>query len=330
MENNRIMLIGAGAAVAVLIAVLAFFLFSGDDGEETAQQQTPGVSELSAPDGEGAAPDGEAADPSIPTFDIVRVEKDGSAVIAGRALPGAEVEIKRDGEVVASALADQRGEWVVVSDEPLAPGDFELTLTAKNPDGREVDSRQKVAISVPQQPGEEALVVLSAPGEASRVLQGRGVSSEIGELVLEAVDYDADGNVIISGKAAPNAALRVYLDDRLTGETRADGDGVWELRPGNAIEPGQYTLRIDQLDANGKVSARVEVPFERGEPETVKRQLAEGRVVIQPGNNLWSIARRLYGSGFNYTVIYEANKDQIRDPDLIYPGQIFTTPETGN
>ncbi|HUF45540.1 MAG TPA: LysM peptidoglycan-binding domain-containing protein, partial [Aestuariivirgaceae bacterium] len=51
-----------------------------------------------------------------------------------------------------------------------------------------------------------------------------------------------------------------------------------------------------------------------------------GRVVIQPGNNLWRISRVIYGRGVEYTVIYEANREQIRDPDLIYPGQIFATP----
>ncbi|MGK2740120.1 Ig-like domain-containing protein [Tepidicaulis sp. LMO-SS28] len=323
MENNRIMLIGAGVAIAVLVGAIAFFLFSGDDETATAPE-IPGISETDQDTGPAAGD--EEADPSIPTFDIVRVERDGSAVVAGRALPGAEVDLKRDGEVVATAIADNRGEWVIVLDEPFAPGDFELSLTARNPDGSEKDSIQKVAISVPEQPGEETLVVLSEPGKASRVLQGGGVKAETGALTLEAVDYDENGNLIISGKAEPNAALRLYVDGELLGETRADEEGAWELRPGDAVAPGQYSLRIDQIDGEGKVTARIEVPFERGEPETVKRQLAEGRVVIQPGNNLWNIASQLYGSGFRYTVIYEANKDQIRDPDLIYPGQVFTTP----
>ena len=51
-----------------------------------------------------------------------------------------------------------------------------------------------------------------------------------------------------------------------------------------------------------------------------------GRVIIQPGNNLWNISRVIYGSGLSYTTIYNANRNQIRNPDLIYPGQIFTTP----
>jgi nucleoid-associated protein YgaU len=51
-----------------------------------------------------------------------------------------------------------------------------------------------------------------------------------------------------------------------------------------------------------------------------------GRIIIQPGNNLWNISRVIYGQGLSYTTIYQANKQQIRNPDLIYPGQIFQTP----
>jgi len=50
-------------------------------------------------------------------------------------------------------------------------------------------------------------------------------------------------------------------------------------------------------------------------------------VIIRKGDNLWRISRRLYGDGVRYTTIYQANQDQIRDPDLIYPGQVFLTPE---
>jgi nucleoid-associated protein YgaU len=49
--------------------------------------------------------------------------------------------------------------------------------------------------------------------------------------------------------------------------------------------------------------------------------------VVQPGASLWRIARRTYGDGVHYSLIYEANQSQIRDPDLIYPGQIFTVPQ---
>ena len=50
-------------------------------------------------------------------------------------------------------------------------------------------------------------------------------------------------------------------------------------------------------------------------------------MTVQPGNNLWTLARTHYGSGVLYTQIFTANREQIRDPDLIYPGQIFALPE---
>ena len=84
---------------------------------------------------------------------------------------------------------------------------------------------------------------------------------------------------------------------------------------------------IDQLGADGRVASRIEMPFTRGEPSP---QLASGatQVIVQPGNSLWRIARRTYGEGMRFTLVYDANKDQIRDPDLIYPGQLFVLPKT--
>ncbi|PCJ68275.1 MAG: peptidoglycan-binding protein LysM [Rhodobiaceae bacterium] len=319
--SPRIALI-AGGIIAVIIAVIvAFFLFSGDDEAGSVAVTSPGE-----PGRPGTSIE-EVVEQIVPTFDIVRVERDGMAVIAGRAAPGSDVSLKRNGSTVAATRADGRGEWVIVLDEPLAPGDIQLSLTARNPVGGTVDSVQSVSISVPDQAGGQALVVLAEPGRASRVLQGPGVPSDAGNLVLEAVDYDENGNVIISGIADPGATIQIYLNDSSIGSSVAGPDGHWELHPGGAVAPGVYAMRIDQLDAGGKVVARVEVPFERVVADEVRRQLAEGQVVIQPGNNLWNIARQLYGTGYRYTVIYQANRDQIRDPNLIYPGQILVTPK---
>ena len=67
------------------------------------------------------------------------------------------------------------------------------------------------------------------------------------------------------------------------------------------------------------------------EPAPAVAVVAEAKpptqIVIQPGNNLWRLSRQIYGKGMMYTVIYEANKSQIRKPGLIYPGQVFLTPD---
>lgn len=323
MENRNIFIIGGAVAAAIILGVILFFVFGSSTDDEGS---VPGQSVIEQPIQTPEVVDQNTDESTPPTFDIVRVERDGAAVIAGRALPGSDVSLLRDGSVIATAKADESGEWVIVLDEPLKPGEFELSLKVTTADGGETVSTQKVAISVPTQPNQKALVVLSEPGKASKVLQGPGVAADSGQLVLEVVDYDEKGNVIFSGRGTPKATIRVYVNDKPVGDAIADGNGAWELRPVTVIKPGQYTLRVDELGEGNTVVARVEVPFERGEPAEVIRQLANGKVVIQPGNNLWNIAKQIYGSGYRYTVIYGANKDQIRDPDLIYPGQILNAP----
>ena len=57
------------------------------------------------------------------------------------------------------------------------------------------------------------------------------------------------------------------------------------------------------------------------------QRFASGKAIIRRGDNLWTIARRVYGRGIKYTTIFEANSDQIRNPNRIYPGQVFDLPE---
>ena len=123
--------------------------------------------------------------------------------------------------------------------------------------------------------------------------------------------------------------MRTYIDNKIVGESTADKSRAWEVRPPASLPAGNYTLRVDQLDTAGKVASRVELPFTRVSADKVlAASAARYRVVVQPGNSLWRIARRVYGRGMLYTVIYRANDEQIRDPDMIYPGQVFDLPET--
>ena len=86
-------------------------------------------------------------------------------------------------------------------------------------------------------------------------------------------------------------------------------------------------LRVDQLGgSSGTVTARVQSPFERARPTELAQNGAPGSIVVQPGNSLWRLARSTYGKGWQYTIIFEANRSQIRDPNLIYPGQVFVLP----
>ena len=93
---------------------------------------------------------------------------------------------------------------------------------------------------------------------------------------------------------------------------------------------------MDEVDSDGNVQSRIETPFKREERETVAAIMAEETEqegfdlavkTVQPGNTLWAIAEERFGDGIKYVAVFEANKDQIRDPDLIYPGQVFRLPE---
>ena len=165
-------------------------------------------------------------------------------------------------------------------------------------------------------------------GGARPVLKTPGGKAAEGApgLSVDTLDYDDKGRLALSGRAAPGARVNVYLDNRFIGRTEADADGQWRLSPDVRIKPGLYTLRADQVDNAGKVAARVSMPFSRAEP--MGKTPPEPFITVQPGNSLWRLARRAYGEGVRYTTIFEANKEQIKDPDLIYPGQVFALPAT--
>lgn len=292
-----------------------------------------------------------STDVEAPSFDVVRVNRRGDAVIAGRAAPGAEVTVRDAGRDIGSVMADERGEWVLLPDEPLAPGDRELTIVVRLPSGDEIESDYSVVLSIPErgdETGQTPLAVL-VPREgdgASRPLQVPKTEAQVDEggvmadatsgsltdeIVIEAgvgidsVDYDEAGEMIISGRAKTGASLNIYVDDAYVGTARPDADGRWTLRPGERLTPGTHTVRVDRVNSEGVVLARIETPLARAKPEELL--IGEAKIVVQPGNSLWRIARRAYGGGIYFSVIYDANRANIRNPDLIYPGQVFSIPE---
>lgn len=277
--------------------------------------------------------------PVPPTFDVVRVAPNGDTVIAGRAVPGSSVEILENGIVIGTAQADENGEWVFIPAEPLQSGARALSIISTLKNGNVLKSIEEVVIIVPEgnqsdvaenllpKSGEQQALVLKFSNNASnptQVLQKPGATTDL-KLSVDTLDYNTEGRTVIGGKAPVGATVQLYLDNNLIGVVKAGEDGSWSLIPENLIPPGLYQMRADQVSETGQVLARVEYPFARSEDIT---QMAEGTyVLVQPGNSLWRIARRVYGDGFSYTQIFQANDSQIIDPNLIYPGQIFEVPK---
>jgi nucleoid-associated protein YgaU len=301
----------------------------------------------------------------VPAFDVARIEPTGEAVIAGRATPGATVELLRNGEVHDRAVADQSGQFVMVPPR-LPSGTYDLTLRSKQPDGTQSTSKQSVAVAIEPGPTDRPVVALITPGKPTVVLsQPAAPKPTAGAVVVEAVETESGGKLHVSGQARPGAAVRLYLNDGFVASVTAGADGRFAVTINKGVTPGTYRVRLDEVESNsGTVRARAEVPF--NVPDTVvtasvpaqasKRpdiataakqpQLAPAVATVLPdggspstvvvpkivtttvsrGDSLWRLSRDTYGAGTRYAIIYKANREQIRNPNMIYPGQIFVLP----
>ncbi|MBV8926315.1 MAG: LysM peptidoglycan-binding domain-containing protein [Bradyrhizobium sp.] len=201
------------------------------------------------------APDA-GKDQSAPSFDIARVEVDGDAVIAGRAPPGATVDLMRGGERLDRAVADAGGEFAMVPPR-LPAGSYELTLSATLPDGTVTSSKRGAAVTV------------SAAGpSASQPQPSSEPRSRAGKL--------------------------------------------------------QESADLQQVHATSSSSAP-----EQGASAPAGAHATSSKVISR-GDSLWRISRITYGDGSQYALVYRANRDRIRDPNLIYPGQTLVIPVKRN
>ena len=268
----------------------------------------------------------------------VEADADGNFVAIFKVDPSPEPRELTLGAVTPEGTASRSEEVVMLL--PRAPATPEADMPAAEATaGGAVPGAQPGSEPVPVEP---APVVLPAPEVAATVIVRNDAvevtpppaeAGGVRRVTLGTVSYAEGGDVTLAGAGTAGAVVRAYVDDSFAEEARVEPDGRWSMRLGDMVG-GVYQLRIDQLAADGKVASRVETPFQRDypHPPLPRPGAAPGApgtvsVTVQPGNNLWTLARAHYGSGVSYTQIFTANRDQIRDPDLIYPGQIFNMPE---
>jgi len=173
--------------------------------------------------------------------------------------------------------------------------------------------------------------VVIANSDGVKVIQDDKRSDD--ELALDSIAYDPLGNVTVGGRSNPSGLVRFYINNEAVSATKTNEAGYWEADLSDII-PGAYTLRIDELSLKGDVISRLETPFKREDRERLANLIAPSTspvriniVTVQPGNTLWAIARKRYGDGLLYVQVFEANRDKIKNPDLIYPGQLFDLPD---
>jgi hypothetical protein len=242
-----------------------------------------------------------------------------------------------------------------------------LTLRSRQPDGRLATSKESVVVAVQPNLKDRPVVALMTPDKPSLVLSKPAApNSAGGSVVVETVETEPSGKLYVSGRSTPRAAIRLYLNDSYLASTTAAANGRFAFTVNGGVGlRGGYRVRLDEVESgSGVIRSRAEVPFNM--PETAaasdpsligssknQRQIAASQdvglaagastgspaavtvpkaptAVVSRGDSLWRISRAAYGNGARYTVIYDANHNQIRNPDRIYPGQIFILPEKAN
>ena len=300
----------------------------------------------------GKAPNEAAASPQKPAFDVVNVDPSGEAVIAGRAAPNAKVELHDGGKTIAEATADASGQFVIIP-PALAPGDHSLSLAAS------AEISTTVAVSVP---APEAKVAAAEPanptGPAPSALGIRTLATPapaVGSRVaIQSVEADAAGGLIAQGSAEPNATVRLYLNQADVAEAKTQSDGRWSLTIRHGMSPGGYLIQADEIHPGGaNVIATANTPFVYPAlpvPAPPVAPTAASASVEQPsasspspadpvidsvqtklvatGHTLWALSQSYYGDPTRYPAIYEANRAQIHNPNVIFPGQVFVVPKS--
>ena len=258
---------------------------------------------------DAVAPETARSAPSAPQADQTATETDRSPP----AIPDAPV-LRTTPERSTTAAA--------TADTP----DLASASPSTSPDTPpEIVTAAALAPEAPQPPTAPR-VFRAGPGGIS--VEGGAVPDVAETLGLDAIAYDDEGEVQLAGRAAGDTNLQVYLDNRPVQQVRVAEGGAW-ASPLPDIDVGVYTLRIDAIDRSGAVVGRIETPFERTAPElaAAARESGVAAITVQPGFTLWAISEGYFGDGVQYVQIFEANRGLIRNPDLIYPGQVITLPE---
>ncbi|MFQ1700597.1 LysM peptidoglycan-binding domain-containing protein [Loktanella agnita] len=259
------------------------------------------------------------------------VQSETSYIVAPIAPPQVASADLPDTGPVTPELPDA-GLTTTLPDDPRVIADGALDAAT----ARAVPESDTAAATLPTEPA--APTVLQADAEGIRVVQSApqlNAPAVPENVALDAITYDPEGEVQLSGRATSDGDVQVYLDNQPLVTSGISDQGEFRIDLPE-IDTGVYTLRIDELDAEGDVVSRIETPFKREEPAEVAAVMANetaqpgfevGVRTVQPGATLWAIAEENLGDGIFYVEVYAANADLIRDPDLIYPGQIFRIPE---
>ena len=367
-------LIGASALVAIF-ALVFYFKQTSPEATDQAQQSVTVVNETPAPV-EEASKATETAEETAKEdvqeaslaaeglgINLARIRPDGSAIVAGNALPGSTINLIKDGQIIGIAISSDQGEWVIIPDILLGQGSHLLSIEIINPDGSKEIGNMALAIEIVNdketplvalvpytEEANEAATLLQVPETLEAVeetVEVTGATSETTTTETEASTIaaaDTEASVVaiiprvtirsiqalnsktisVSGNAEGGDSVEMMLNGQKGAETKPDDKSMYALML--PIDPDQDRFRLKSIlrDAGGNPIASASINLS-------KSQIAEGLagnalIVVQKGDALWRIAYKTYGAGIRYVDIVRQNPTKINDPDLIYPDQIFVIP----
>ena len=279
--------------------------------------------------------------------DILRVDESGITIIAGSGDPSTTVEAKINNQTIGKSEVNKDGEFVITGEVSSSDQPQELkivTIEEKEEKTKKIISKEPVENEEDWVYETKSFIIL--PGliknnnenemqkerlddvrifevqQTDILLKEEFKNINVEQLTLDRIKYSENGTAILYGRARTDMNVMVYLNNEFKMKTIPGKDGSWDVDLG-IISPGIYKLRIDETTINGDVKFRIETPFKQETKELLDKMFTKA-ITVQPGNSLWRIARRIYGKGIMYLDIYNKNSHLIKDPDLIYPGQIFS------
>ncbi len=273
---------------------------------------------------------------SLPVSDVARVltlrsERDGKTAVSQE-----QIIIAPSPANTGTGLSVPVDETTPVADATAARlgiGDSDIgatpAATSASPDA------PQPALAPVTAPPQASVTVLRADADGVEVIPPAAADAPTAsQVALDTISYSTLGEVVLRGTAQAGAAVRVYLDNKPVTDIDTNAKGRFRGKIG-AAEPGVYTLRLDEVGPDGQVLSRLETPFKRESPDALQPASGDVQdpgspvraVTVQTGDTLWAISRERYGDGVLYVKVVEANRDSIRNPDLIYPGQVFTIPD---
>ena len=278
-------------------------------------------------------------------LEVVRVRPDGSLVIAGKGLPNSKLEIISNSEIIAVTTSDKIGDFVIVPEKQLKSGEYFLSFRQTTKDNKVVIAKKSVAINVTGNKDDIPIVaIVDSRGKlGAKVIQAPGLEkneqtnkdlkttntivSKEPQIKILAITHDAKvGQLVLSGKAYNGVQVNAGFTGKETSSTKII-NGEWTLSiPGKLIAGKQKVFAV-LLGKNGKVLRENSIMISGKNIEN-----ADGKtlIIVQKGDALWNIAFQRLGLGNRYIDIVQLNKDKIKNPDLIYPKQLFIIPDKIN